>query len=370
MAFFSPMGLVRRMFSSQVSVPVAKAGAQATASRQNSMTLDKLEGRALFASSAAAFSVIADPNTPIGPIYVAPAKVAAKAPIKAAAKAKTAPMAALATTSSTPKVTAGFYDGINVTGGADASSVIPKLRELGISGVRIWVGMNTWSHRGNGQAFLQAKMYKDAGFKVMMNVGVVDTSSESNYQGFFNWLKSRQYFKSVDMIQVGNEPNHYKSWKGGIDGYMKLLKIAYNTLHPTGMKVLGAGPTYDVEACKELVRQGYLNYVDYAGFHPYGNSAEQVISRLKGAREAYGNKPLIVSEWNVRNQPNSSQWAASLKKVREQMARYCNAAYYFSLVKGGSMAGPAGVFSNTSWSPNDPFYSAVKSFAYMEGGSK
>jgi hypothetical protein len=273
-------------------------------------------------------------------------------------------------TSSTSKVTAGFYDGINVTGGADASRVIPRLRELGISGVRIWVGMKTWSHRGNGQAFLQARMYKDAGFKVMMNVGVPETSSESNYQGFFNWLKSQKYFKSVDMIQVGNEPNHYKSWNGGIDGYMKMLKIAHNTLHPTGMKILGAGPTYDVEACKELVKQGYLNYVDYAGFHPYGNSPEQVISRLKAARDVYGSKPLIVSEWNVRNQPNASQWAASLKKVREEMARYCNAAYYFSLVKGGSMAGPAGVFANTSWSPNDPFYSAVKSFAYMEGGSK
>jgi hypothetical protein len=52
------------------------------------------------------------------------------------------------------------------------------------------------------------------------------------------------------------------------------------------------------------------------------------------------------------------------------MAQYCNGAYYFSLVKGGSMAGPAGVFSNTNWTPNNPFYSAVKSFAYMAGGSK
>jgi len=352
---FGPLSFVRRMFASRVTVPVAKTGAKASASRP--AMIDQLEGRALFASSAAAFSVIPDQSAAIGPVYVAPARIA-----------KT-PMAALAT-SSTPQVVSGYYDGINVTGGADADRVIPKLRELGVTGVRIWVGMNTWGHRGNGQAFIQAKKYKDAGFKVMMNVGAVDTASESTYRGFFNWLKSQKYFKSADMIQVGNEPNHFKSWHGGIDGYMKVLKIAAEIIRPTGMKILGAGPTYDVEAVKELVRKGYNNYVDYAGFHPYGTSAKMVIDRLKGARAAYGNKPLIVSEWNVRGQPNASTWAAELKKVRAEMARYCNAAYYFSLVKGGSMAGAAGVFANTSWTPNGPFYSAVKSFAYMEGGSK
>ena len=313
----------------------------------------------MFASAAASFSLIADPNTPIGPVYVAPAKAVAT------------PKAALATsTTVTPNVVSGYYDGINVTGGADADRVIPKLRELGVTGVRIWVGMLTWSHRGNGQAFIQAKKYHDAGFKVMVNVGVEETSSESNYQGFFNWLKNCKYFKSADMIQVGNEPDHYKSWHGGLDGYMKVLKIAWKTLHPTGMKILGAGPTYDVEACKGLVKLGYLNYVDYAGFHPYGTSAAQVIERLKGARAAYGSKPLIVSEWNIRGQTSSTAWANELKKARAQMARYCNASYYFSLVKGGTMAGAAGVFANTSWTPNGPFYGAIKSFAYMEGGSK
>jgi hypothetical protein len=345
--FGTVSSVVRRMFGSRVSEP------QITSARTPMM--QQLEGRAMFAASTADFSLLADPATPIGPVYVAPAKLA---------------RAALATTvTSTPKVTAGFYDGINVNGGLDADRVIPKLRELGVTGVRIWVGMFTWNHRGNGQAFIQAKKYKDAGFKVMMNVGAVSTASESTYQGFFNWLKSQKNFKSVDMIEVGNEPNHFKSWAGGLDGYMKVLKIAYKTLHPTGMKILGAGPTFDVEACKGLVKLGYLNYVDYAGFHPYGNSAAQIIERLKGAKAAYGSKPLIVSEWNARNQASSSAWANTLKVARKDIAKYCNGAYYFAFMKGGSMAGAAGVFANSSLSHNGPFYDAVKSFANMEGGS-
>jgi len=337
-----------RMFGSKVSEPSVRKTPRAPLMQQ-------LEGRAMFAAAPAFELVVEQSSAPLGPVYVAPAKVA-KAP--------------LASISSAPRVTAGFYDGINVTGGQDASRVIPKLRELGITGVRIWVGMNSWNHRGNGQAFLQAQKYKDAGIKVMMNVGVAATASEGTYQGFFNWLKSQKNFKSVDMMQIGNEPNHYKSWRGGIDGYMKLLKIASNTLRPTGMKILGAGPTAGAEACKELVSKGYLKYVDYAGFHAYGSSAREAIARLKAAKAYYGNKPLIVSEWNIRNQTNNNAWANELKAVRRDIAKYCNAAFYFSLVKGGSMAGPAGVFANTSWTPNGPFYDAVKTFAYMEGGAK
>ncbi len=352
MAFFATVGFVRRMFTSRVSVPVIEAGLQAGASDQKPALMQKLEGRAYFAS-APAFSVVADPNAPIGPVFVAPANVEAQA--------VRTPQAALSASS--------FYDGINVNTSADASSIIPKLKQLGIKGVRIWVGMKTWSHRGNGSAFVQAKKYRDAGITVMMNIGVKESASESTYRGFFSWMKNQKYFSSVNMFQIGNEPNHYKSWNGGLDGYMKLLKVAWSELKPKGAKILGAGPTSDVNAVKQLVQKGYLNYVDYAGFHPYGHTPAQIIDKLKQAKAIYGSKPLIVSEWNVRSQQDGSQWANAVKAARKDMAKYCEGAYYFCLVEANTMAGPAGAYK-TNWAKNGPYWDAVNSFQYMEGGSK
>lgn len=264
-----------------------------------------------------------------------------------------APLAAVASST-----VAGYYDGINVNTSQDASKVIPVLRRLNIKGVRLYLGMDTWNHRGNGQDFLQAKKYREAGFKVMMQVGTDDVPTESQARGLFKWMKSKTGFSSVSMFQIGNEPNHHKSFKGSLSDYMKVLKIAWQELHPTGAKIMGAGPNWDVNACVELKRLGYLNYVDYAAFHPYGSSANQIIERLKGARAVFASKPLIVSEWNVRNQPNYNAWAKEIAKARQQMNRYCNASYYFCLVKCNTMAGPAGVIT-TSWKPNGPFYNAV-----------
>jgi hypothetical protein len=326
--------------------------------RQAAM-IQSLEERTLFAAAAPAaaeFALIADPATPIGPVYVAP---------KHQAKAALATSVTLAA----PKLSANFYDGINVTTSDDASKVIPKLRTLGVKGVRLWLPMLTWNYRSSKYAFEQAVKYKAAGFKVMMNVNSVNTASESAYRAFFSWLKTAPGFKSVDMMQIGNEPNHYKSWHGGIDGYMKLLKVAWSVLHPTGMKILGAGVTYDVQACKELKAKGYLNYVDYAAFHPYGNSPAQVIERLRQARAVYDSKPLILSEWNVRGQASGTQWANALKTIRKDIAKYCDAAFYFCLVKSNTMAGEAGAYTK-SYQPNGAYFSAVNAFQYMEGGSK
>ena len=315
--------------------------------------IEPLENRALLSAS---FPLIADPNQPIGPVYVAPRVVSS--------------MQALGTSELAPaKVSSSFYDGISVNSSDDASVIIPRLRTLGVRAVRLWLGMTSWSHRDNGWAFKEVVKYKAAGFKVMVNVNCVNTASESTYRSFFNWLKKQPGIRSADMIQVGNEPNHYKSWHGGIDGYMKLLKIAWSELHPAGVKILGAGVTYDVEACKELKSKGYLNYVDYAAFHPYGNSPAQVIERLRGARAVYAGKPLILSEWNVRGQAAGAAWANAIKVIRKDLAKYCDGAYYFTLIKANTMAGPSAAYTR-SYQPNGPYFDAVKSFQYMEGGSK
>lgn len=301
------------------------------------MMIEKLESRSLLSFSLFGNSSFIGPTSPIH-----------------AVSQPHAPLSATAT-----PIVAGYYDGINVNTSQDASKVIPVLRSLNVKGVRLFLGMKTWNHRGNGQDFLQAKKYRDAGFKVMMQVGTPDVPSESQAVGLFKWMKSKTGFSSVNMFQIGNEPNHYKSFHGSLQDYIKVLKIAWSELHPTGAKIVGAGPTYDVEACKKLKALGYLNYVDYAAFHPYGNSANQVIERLQGARSVFSAKPLVVSEWNIRGQKTYDAWANEIAKARKDMNKWCNASYYFCLVKCNTMAGPAGVIT-TSWNKNNPFYSAVQ----------
>ena len=261
----------------------------------------------------------------------------------------------------TANAVSGYYDGINVNTSQDASKVIPILKEMNIKGVRIYLGMKTWNHRGNGQDFLQAKKYRNAGIRVMMQVGTEDVPTETQARGLFRWMKTKEGFSSVNMFQIGNEPNHYKSFHGSLNDYMRVLKTAWQELHPTGAKIVGAGPTYDVQACRELKALGYLKYVDYAAFHPYGNSTAQIVDRLKGAREVFSSKPLMVTEWNVRGKSNYTEWANEIKKARREINKYCDAAFYFCLQKANTMAGPAGIMT-TSWKPNYPFYQAVKSF--------
>lgn len=307
---------------------------------ERKVMIEKLEGRNLFS-----FNLVPT-NAFIGPVQTD----------NATYRMPQAPLSSI-----TSSVVPGYYDGINVNTSEDASKVIPVVKKLGIKGVRIWVGMKTWDHRGNGQAFLQAQKYKKAGLKVMMQVGNADVPSNSQATGLFKWMKSKTGFSSVDMFQIGNEVNHYKSFHGSLNDYMRILKIAWKELKPAGAKILGAGPTWDVEACKKLKSLGYLNYVDYAAFHPYGNSANQVIERLKAAKAVFSSKPLIVSEWNIRGQSNNKIWASEIKKARTQMNRYSNASYYFCLVKCNTLAGPAGAVT-TSFQPNGYFYDAVYSF--------
>ena len=59
-----------------------------------------------------------------------------------------------------------------------------------------------------------------------------------------------------------------------------------------------------------MVNDGYLNYVDYAGMHPYGNSVAQVLDRVERAAKVYAGKPMILSEWNVRGATSQSTFYA------------------------------------------------------------
>jgi hypothetical protein len=95
--------------------------------------------------------------------------------------------------------------------------------------------------------------------------------------------------------------NMYEYWHGSLQQYVNnMLKPAYEAFKAVGEPVIGGGISWDVNACRQLQSYGYSNYCDYSGFHPYGESGAVVAQRARDAKAAFGNKPMIITEWNVQ----------------------------------------------------------------------
>jgi hypothetical protein len=256
-----------------------------------------------------------------------------------------------------------YFDGVSVgfDDPSQVSKVIPIMKSLHIGSVRMWWGMNTWSNRAGNWAIQEAQMLKNAGFKVMMNVGVADVPSYGTAKAFFDYVKNKSgALKAVDLWEIGNEPNQSQFWKGSASQYVNnVLKAAWDSLHPAGAKIVGAGATWDVTYAQQLKDAGYLKYVDYANFRPYGPLPQDVLTRAKGAAAVFSGKPIIFSEWNVRSYSSDSDWAAKIDQARKLIAPIADIAFYFPLKMGSTLAGHGGLVTS-SWSQHNPFYNVFK----------
>jgi len=262
---------------------------------------------------------------------------------------------------------AGFA-GVSVNGDMSPSKLIPIMKKLHIKNVRVWFGMKTWKNRGGDASIKAAQAYKNAGFTVMMNVEAPEVPSYATAESFMKYLVSRKdALKAVDLWEIGNEPNRPPFWRGTASQYVNtVLKAAWDSMHSAGAKIVGAGPTWDVAYAKTLVSAGYLKYCDYANFHPYGPSPEEVQKRALGAKAAYGNKPLIFSEWNVRGSENDPvQWAKNVDKARKYLAPIADIAFYFPFKVGSTMAGKGGLVDGTTFEKHNPFYDMFKNWGEL-----
>ncbi len=227
----------------------------------------------------------------------------------------------------------------------------------------MFFGMQTWENRGGDAQLQEAAQYKAAGFNVIMDVNAPEVPSFSEAEGFFNYLKNKPgALSSVSIWEIGNEPDRPPFWHGTASQYVNnVLKAAWTVLHPAGAKILGAGPSWSPDYAQTMVNAGYLKYVDYAGMHPYGDSVQQVIERAEGAAKVYAGKPMILSEWNVRGATSTSQWISELNQIAPQLKKIANEAIYFSLNKGTTMAGAAGLITS-SFQPNGGFFSMYENW--------
>jgi len=245
------------------------------------------------------------------------------------------------------------------------SSALPHIRETGIRSVRIWYRIRDWNSRTPDTWFInRAAEYKQAGFQVMLTV-LADRSTDVNTaRGFFQMLANQQTLvRSVDLWQIGNEVNHAPFWSDTMANYVNnMLKPAHDVLRGIGAKIVGAGPTGNTQDAYTLRDLGYLNYIDYAAFHPYAGSGDEVISKAQDAARAFAGKPLIITEWNITSGYNSSSYGQELDRVRRALKEVAVAQFYFSMINFNA---PNGIFRDAfNYQRNDGIFNEVRSWQF------
>ncbi len=235
----------------------------------------------------------------------------------------------------TPARAAGtdsFY-GMHIGNDTDIAKAVPKLNDLGVKWVRVWVDVKNWSNPSDpfnqSGAFQRAIDLKNAGFSVIAEFnshnGAVPTYSQA--KAYFDWVQTVPGLKNaVDIWEILNELNLTKYWAGTPEQYVNgPLKAAWDSIRtPSGgtEKILGGSWTawqnnkWSTEITKTYIDAGYLNYVDYAGFHPYVNTVGELKSIMKSAKTLFGSKPIILSEWNYKQKSDHSAWKRELDRAR------------------------------------------------------
>jgi hypothetical protein len=225
-----------------------------------------------------------------------------------------------------------FY-GMVVGPQIDIDQAIPKLGALGVNTVRLQTSVKDWSNpaantgadRYDG-ALRQAPKLDDKGFRVVLQVDSEGGAmpSYARARAYFRWLMDRPGAKSVDVVEVlgpvtlrasdadamsttltrSQQAHRY------VDGP---LKAAWEVVHREHhKKVLGAAFTpyqqdgdrrltgsYNLGVTEAYVRAGYLDRVDYAGFHPDMATPAQQEQWVRRAKAVFGDTPLWVSEWQL-----------------------------------------------------------------------
>jgi len=255
--------------------------------------------------------------------------------------------------------------GVNANIDSNAPSLYNSaLRDLNISKIRVWYKINSWNEQPNTWFLNRAAQFKALGYTVMLNVWTDQPTSYSTARSYMQRLVNAPGAKAnVDYWQFGNEPNLSGFWRGTLPQYVNtFLKPAYEVFAPAGETVVGAGASWDVSAAQQLVAAGYNNYCHFAAFHPYARDAGALLDRVRGAKAAFGSKPLILTEWNLNDVGNTSSWANQLNTIVAQLPSLVHSSYYFGLVYTGErFTGPAHLL-NTNRTPRATFYSMFDSW--------
>jgi len=278
---------------------------------------------------------------------------------------------------------------------ANFSTAVNQAQNLGVSAVRVWVGVPDWNARPNAwdpipefgttypgdtapdkthvnttaTAMRRAFDLNRAGFSVLFVVNGDEGAgapSLSQVQGFFRHLRgatesptgTQTLADVVDYWEVGNEPDLSWYWApsginktSGLKSYVNDFLIpAADVMHEGSYdeKIVSAGvsslPSDLKTILDELSAKGRLDAIDFAGFHPYGkydpmtgvNEVRDRTTLAKTYATAVG-KNLMATEWNVRGYSvtgsQDTQWAAATDYIyRNVILPNYEVGYYFALL--------------------------------------
>lgn len=276
-----------------------------------------------------------------------------------------------------------FY-GVHCGNDTTVSKAIPVLNDIGARWVRLWTDC-TWASIPSTEpgAFQKARDFKNAGFKVIMvfnHHGGADQQipTYSQSKAYFDWAMGT-LGNAVDIYEIGNELNVVgagKYWPSSSDADLQayvnnLLKGAWDSLHPSGKKVLGASCTawqngaYSTYYTQKLKDFGYLNYCDYAGTHPYTDTVSNMVNHVNAVKNVYGTKPLIATEWNLKSASNTPSYVNNMDSARSQLKDKLYIACYYRLLGMSSEGGWPGVCyvdANGNYQPQVCIYDMYKTW--------
>ncbi|HZB51178.1 MAG TPA: hypothetical protein VE547_18975, partial [Mycobacteriales bacterium] len=177
-------------------------------------------------------------------------------------------------------------------------------------------------------ALQQAPLLDKQGFRVILQVNSEggQMPSYARAKALFDWLLRRPGAKSVDVVEVlgpvteraanadafSTTLTREQQAQRYVDGP---LKAADEVVHAARKKVLGgaftpwqqagdltAAGAWGLGVTKAYVAAGYLDRVDYAGFHPDQPTAKAQRVWVDRARAVLGDTPIWVSEWQLTRQ--------------------------------------------------------------------
>jgi hypothetical protein len=255
-----------------------------------------------------------------------------------------------------------FY-GMVVGPQVDVDRAIPKLGALGVNTVRLQMSVKDWANppanTGADQydgALRQAPKLEDKGFRVVLQVDSEGGAmpSYARAKRLFSWLMDRPGADSVDVVEVLGPVTVRASDADAMSTTLTRsmqahryvdgpLKAAWEVVHSDHRKkVLGAAFTpyqqaadgrstasYNLGVTKAYVDAGYLDRVDYAGFHPDLATPQQQDAWVRRAKQMLDGKPLWVSEWELNRSAYQSDgeyldaMGRSVTSLRSQLGVAC-----------------------------------------------
>ena len=259
-----------------------------------------------------------------------------------------------------------FY-GMVVGPNVDVERAIPKLGALGVNTVRLRMDVKNWGNPAantGGPAYdgalAQAPLLDEQGFRIVLQVNSEGGAMPSygSARAVFEWLMDRPGASAVDVVEVlgpvtdqaanadafSTRLTRAQQAQRYVDGP---LRAAWDVVHrDKRKKVLGGAFTpwqqaadrrnvgnWTLAVTQAYVRAGYLDRVDYAGFHPDLPTAAAQRDWVRRAAALFGDKPIWVSEWQlVRSAfPDDGAYVAAMgssaRALRGELGTACYSGF-------------------------------------------